>query len=152
MIQPRFSRGIFIEDHVKDPLALELLVRITGCPATDQTPESTRSSQAVKVGCSVSNSSWPVTSSPTPRQSMPNGSQSVPISGFRPIHQFRKPADACSGTTPLRLGKRCSKQGGDDAVRQFAETTSATLKFRLLLQRGVEQSGSSSGSKPCQCW
>lgn len=67
-----------------------MLIRITSCLATSQTPESTRSSPAVKGGCSVSSNSWSVNSNPIPRQSMPNGSQFAPTAGFHQAHQCRR--------------------------------------------------------------
>ena len=71
----------------------------------------------------VSNSSWSVTSKPTPHQFMPNGSQFALISGFHLAHQCLRPGGGCSGTTPSRHGRRCLRPGGGDAAHQCSEIT-----------------------------
>ena len=67
-----------------------MLVRIASCLATSQIPESTQSNPVVRVGCSVSNSSWSVTSKPTLQQLMLDGLQCAPIAGFHHAHQCRR--------------------------------------------------------------
>ena len=77
-----------------------MLIRITSCLATSQTPESTRSSPAVKGGCSVSSNSWSVNSNPIPRQPCPMGLAVRTDQWIHHAHRCRRPAGGCSGITP----------------------------------------------------
>ena len=67
------------------------------------------------------------------------------IHGFHHAHRCRRPAGGCSGITPLRHGRQCSRSAGSDALHRCGEQKCCYRRGMVQTNRH-EHDGQSTGS------